>query len=63
MTHTYSDASWNTENQDIKEAVEQSAQRGQSCAWQEGREGCDLTGRLNLHPSHPAPPTYKQMEI
>lgn len=63
MTHTYCDASWNTENQDIKEAVEQSAQRGQSCAWWEGREGCDLTGRLNLHPSHPAPPTYKQMEI
>lgn len=30
MTHTYCDASWNTENQDIREAVEQSAQRGRA---------------------------------
>lgn len=62
-THTYCNASWNTENQDIREAVAQSAQRGQSCALWEGREGCDLVGRLNLRPSHPAPPTYKQMEF
>lgn len=63
MTHTYCDASWNTENQDIREAVEQSAQRGQSCAWWEGREGHDLEGlmgRLNLHPSLPPRPTHIQ---
>lgn len=40
------------------------AQRGQSCAWWEGRVGWGLTGgpTETSAPSHPAPPTYKQME-
>lgn len=61
--HTPTDASWNTENQDIREAAEQSAQRGQSCAWWEDSTGCDLMSCQNLHSSHHAPPTYKQMEF
>lgn len=63
MTHTYCDASWNTENQDIREAVEQSVQRGQSCVWWKGRESCNLVGRLHLCSSHPAPPTHKQTKL
>lgn len=61
--HTPTNASWNTENQDIREAAEQSVQRGQSCARWEDSTGCDLMDCQNLHSSHPAPPTYKQMEF
>lgn len=56
MTHTYCDASWNTEHQDMREEAEQSAQRGRAVRGGEGREDCNLMGPLNLHPF--LPPTY-----
>ncbi|MEQ2272583.1 hypothetical protein XENORESO_001160 [Xenotaenia resolanae] len=53
MTHTFYNASWNAKNQDIREAVEQSVQTEQSCAWCKGKRGLRPYGHLNHHPAHP----------
>lgn len=62
MTHTYCHASWNSETQeDMREAAEPSVQVGAELGVVGKPRRLQLAGRLP--PSHPAPPTDKQMEF
>lgn len=62
VTHTYCNASWNEENQDLREAVEQCAEEMEMYEVKRQR-GLQPCGHPNLHSSHPTPPTYKQMGV
>lgn len=50
-THTYCDASWNTENPDMREAAEQSAEGAELCV-----VGRPPSPKPPSHPSHPSQP-------